>query len=65
MEKSFGKPKKVLEKRKNGQVKNLHKNKHVYNNCNELPSRAIKNIAGRLPIHYSLDEIQQISLNEN
>ena len=26
-----------------GQAKNLHKKDHVYNNCNEIRSRAIKN----------------------
>ena len=31
------------EKSKNGQANNLHKkDQHVYNNCNELRSRAIK-----------------------
>ena len=43
MKKSLEKSKKILEeKRKNGQAKNLHKyDQRVYNNCDELRSRAI------------------------
>ena len=42
VKKSIDKSKNVLEKRKNGQAKKLHKkDQHVYNNCYELRSRAI------------------------
>ena len=45
VKKSLDKSKNVLEeKRKNGQAKNLHKkDQHVYINCYEIRSRAIKN----------------------
>ena len=44
VKKSLENLKNVLEeKRKKGQAKNLHKkDQHVYNNCYELRSRAIK-----------------------
>ena len=43
VKKSLGKPKNVLvEKRKNGQLKNLHKKTHVYNNRYEIRSSANK-----------------------
>ena len=47
VKKSFEKSKNVLEeKRKIVKQKNCIKNRHVYNNCNELHSRANKNLTG-------------------
>ena len=44
LKKSLAKSKNVLEEKlKNGRAKNLHKkDQHVYNNCYEFRSRAIK-----------------------
>ena len=48
VKKSFEKSKNFLEEKRKTQAKNLHKkDTHVYNNCYEFRSRAIKNADNR------------------